>query len=160
VVELELASCAESLRLSAFDSISASASKTRLWHLTNVPLARIVGNPPTEIETAWASAQGSNAFLLKVQPCDGDSSTLRDKAGECAQSRALEPLCFAKTLSGEGGLCGNNVTPERHAETVEDVLNQCGEHAKTAHGMSEISAELLEKVKSAIHDEGAATASV
>jgi len=47
-----------------------------------------------------------------------------------------------------------------HGETVEDVLNQRGEHAKTAHGMSEISAELLEKVKSAIHDEGAATASV
>jgi predicted small metal-binding protein len=49
---------------------------------------------------------------------------------------------------------------ESQGETVEDVLNQCGEHAKTAHGMSEISAELLEKVKSAIHDERAATASV
>ena len=48
---------------------------------------------------------------------------------------------------------------EAHGESVEDVLNQCGEHARTAHGMSEISQELLEKVKSAIHDEGAATAS-
>jgi predicted small metal-binding protein len=48
---------------------------------------------------------------------------------------------------------------EAHGETAEDVLNQCGAHARTAHGMSEIPAELLEKVKAAIHDEGAATAS-
>ena len=49
---------------------------------------------------------------------------------------------------------------EARGETVEDVLNQCGEHARTAHGMSEISAELLQKVTAAIHDEGAAAASV
>jgi predicted small metal-binding protein len=49
---------------------------------------------------------------------------------------------------------------EAHGETVEDVLSQCGQHAATAHGMSEISEELLQKVKAAIHDEGAATASV
>jgi predicted small metal-binding protein len=48
---------------------------------------------------------------------------------------------------------------EAHGETAEDVLNQCGEHARTAHGMSEIPPELLEKVKSAIHDEGVATTS-
>ena len=33
---------------------------------------------------------------------------------------------------------------EARGATVEDVLNQCGEHARTAHGMSEISSELLE----------------
>ena len=49
---------------------------------------------------------------------------------------------------------------EAHGETVGDVLNQCGEHAKTAHGMAEISDDLLEKVKAAIHDEGVAAASV
>jgi predicted small metal-binding protein len=43
---------------------------------------------------------------------------------------------------------------EAHGETVEDILNQCGEHAKTAHGMTEISDDLMEKVKAAIHDEG------
>jgi predicted small metal-binding protein len=48
---------------------------------------------------------------------------------------------------------------EAHGETVDNVLSQCGEHARTAHGMSEISSELLEKVKSAIHEEGTATAS-
>ena len=53
---------AESLRSFAFDRISAFGSKTRLWHLTNVPLARIVGisdlcrcSPSTRIlETAIA----------------------------------------------------------------------------------------------------------
>ena len=49
---------------------------------------------------------------------------------------------------------------EAHGETVEDVLNQCGEHARAAHGMAEVPEELLEKVKAAIRDEGAATASV
>jgi predicted small metal-binding protein len=47
---------------------------------------------------------------------------------------------------------------EARGTTVEDVMNQCGEHARTAHGMSELSQDLLEKVKSAIHDEGTAAA--
>jgi predicted small metal-binding protein len=46
---------------------------------------------------------------------------------------------------------------EARGETVEEVLNQCGEHAKTAHGMSEIPEELLQKVTAAIHDEEAAS---
>jgi len=46
---------------------------------------------------------------------------------------------------------------EAHGETVEDVLHQCGEHARTAHGMAEVPEE---KVKAAIRDEGAATTSV
>ena len=48
---------------------------------------------------------------------------------------------------------------EAHGETEEDVLNQCGEHARTAHGMTEISDDLMQKVKAAIHDEGAAAVS-
>jgi predicted small metal-binding protein len=49
---------------------------------------------------------------------------------------------------------------EARGTTVEDIMSQCGKHARTAHGMSEIPEELLEKVKSAIYDEGTATASV
>jgi len=37
-------------------------------------------------------------------------------------------------------------------ETVEAVLTQCAEHAKSAHGIDEIPPELLEKVQSAIRD--------
>ena len=37
-------------------------------------------------------------------------------------------------------------------ETVEDVMQQCAEHAKSAHGMDEIPPELAEKVQSAIRD--------
>jgi len=40
-----------------------------------------------------------------------------------------------------------------HGATEEDILKQCAEHAKTAHGMTEISPELLSKVKAAIRDE-------
>jgi len=42
-----------------------------------------------------------------------------------------------------------------HGETEQEVLQQCAEHARTAHGMSEIPAELATKVRAAIRDEAA-----
>jgi predicted small metal-binding protein len=43
-------------------------------------------------------------------------------------------------------------------ETEQEVLEQCAEHARTAHGMNEIPPELAEKVRTAIRDEAAETA--
>ena len=40
-------------------------------------------------------------------------------------------------------------------ETEQEVLQQCAEHARTAHGMDEIPAELATKVRGAIRDEAA-----
>lgn len=40
-------------------------------------------------------------------------------------------------------------------ETEQDILQQCVEHARTDHGMTEIPAEVAEKVRAAIHDEAA-----
>ncbi len=37
-------------------------------------------------------------------------------------------------------------------ETEQDVLQQCAEHAKTAHKLSEIPAELVNKIRSAIRE--------
>jgi predicted small metal-binding protein len=37
-------------------------------------------------------------------------------------------------------------------ETVDDVLQQCASHAKSAHGIDEITPELAAKVQSAIRD--------
>jgi predicted small metal-binding protein len=37
-------------------------------------------------------------------------------------------------------------------ETVDDVLRQCADHAKSAHGMEEIPPELAAKVQSAIRE--------
>jgi predicted small metal-binding protein len=37
----------------------------------------------------------------------------------------------------------------------DDVLQQCAEHARTAHGMNEITPELATKVRAAIRDEAA-----
>ena len=37
-------------------------------------------------------------------------------------------------------------------ETVEDVMQQCADHAKGAHGMDDIPPELAEKVQSAIRE--------
>lgn len=42
-----------------------------------------------------------------------------------------------------------------HGKTEQEVLQQCAEHARTAHGMSEIPAELATKVRAAIRDEAA-----
>lgn len=39
-------------------------------------------------------------------------------------------------------------------ETVDDVLSQCGEHARTAHGYADVPPELVDKVKAAIREEG------
>jgi predicted small metal-binding protein len=38
----------------------------------------------------------------------------------------------------------------------QEVMKQCAEHARTAHGMNEIPAELAQKVRGAIRDEAAA----
>ena len=38
------------------------------------------------------------------------------------------------------------------AETVDELLQQCVSHAKSAHGIEEITPELAAKVQSAIRD--------
>jgi len=40
-------------------------------------------------------------------------------------------------------------------ETEQDVLQQCAEHARKEHGMTELPADLAEKVRGAIRDEAA-----
>ena len=40
-------------------------------------------------------------------------------------------------------------------ETDEDILQQCTEHARKDHGMTEIPPEVAEKLRGAIHDEAA-----
>ena len=40
-------------------------------------------------------------------------------------------------------------------ETEQEVLQQCAEHARTAHGMNEIPPELEMKVRAAIRDQAA-----
>jgi len=40
-------------------------------------------------------------------------------------------------------------------ETEQEVLQQCAEHARTAHGMNEIPPELVIKVRAAIRDQAA-----
>jgi predicted small metal-binding protein len=45
---------------------------------------------------------------------------------------------------------------EARGQTEQEVLKKCQEHARTAHGMDEIPAELVIKVKAAIRDEKAA----
>jgi len=39
--------------------------------------------------------------------------------------------------------------------TEQEVLQQCAEHARAAHGMSEIPADLVMRVRAAIRDEAA-----
>ena len=39
------------------------------------------------------------------------------------------------------------------AESEDKVLQMAAEHAKTAHGISELTDEMIEKVKSVIRDE-------
>jgi predicted small metal-binding protein len=45
---------------------------------------------------------------------------------------------------------------EARGQTEQEVLKECTEHARSAHGMEEIPAELVMKVKAAIRDEKAA----
>lgn len=45
---------------------------------------------------------------------------------------------------------------EARGETVQEVLKKCEEHARSAHGMQELSATLTAKVKAAIREEKAA----
>jgi predicted small metal-binding protein len=42
---------------------------------------------------------------------------------------------------------------EAHAETEEELLKKVAEHAGTTHNMTEISEEVLAKVRAAIQDE-------
>jgi predicted small metal-binding protein len=39
------------------------------------------------------------------------------------------------------------------AETEEEIFKQVAEHAKTAHNLTEITEEVVEKVRAAIRDE-------
>ena len=40
-------------------------------------------------------------------------------------------------------------------ETEQEILQQCAEHARTAHGMTELSPDLATKVRGAIKTEAA-----
>ena len=44
-------------------------------------------------------------------------------------------------------------------ETEDDVLRQCGEHARSAHGFADIPPELVDQVRAAIRDESSEAAS-
>lgn len=48
---------------------------------------------------------------------------------------------------------------EARGESEQEVLRQCAEHAKTAHGMDEIPPELAAKVRASIRDEDSQRAS-
>ncbi len=45
---------------------------------------------------------------------------------------------------------------EAHGQTEQEVLTQCADHARSAHGMQELPSQLLAKVKAAIREEEAA----
>jgi predicted small metal-binding protein len=45
---------------------------------------------------------------------------------------------------------------EARGQTDEEVIKKCEKHARAEHGMEEISADLIAKVKAAIHEEKAA----
>jgi len=57
---------------------------------------------------------------------------------------------MAKTLSCRD--VGVDCDFQASGETVEDILRQTREHAKTAHGIEEIPPELADKVQAAIRD--------
>ena len=42
-----------------------------------------------------------------------------------------------------------------HGETEQDIMQQCAEHARTAHNMDAIPADVAERVRGAIRDEAA-----
>jgi predicted small metal-binding protein len=42
---------------------------------------------------------------------------------------------------------------EARGETEQEIMQQCAEHARTEHGMTEIPADLAVKVRAAIHEE-------
>ncbi|MBI3933943.1 MAG: DUF1059 domain-containing protein [Acidobacteria bacterium] len=41
---------------------------------------------------------------------------------------------------------------EARANTVEELMKKCAEHARSAHGMTDIPAEMVVKVQGAIRD--------
>ncbi len=46
---------------------------------------------------------------------------------------------------------------EARGETEQEILQKCAEHARTAHGMTEIPPEMADKVRAGIHEEGEQT---
>ena len=42
---------------------------------------------------------------------------------------------------------------EARGETEQEILRQCAEHARSAHGMDTLPPDMAAKVKGAIHDE-------
>jgi len=45
---------------------------------------------------------------------------------------------------------------EARGQTEDEILRQCAEHARSAHGMNEIPPDLASKVRGAIKEESAA----
>ena len=56
-------------------------------------------------------------------------------------------------------LCCRDVGPDcdfqAQGETEDEIMTQVAEHARTAHGIEEVPAELAEKARAAIRDSGA-----
>lgn len=48
---------------------------------------------------------------------------------------------------------GNDCDFEARGETEQEVIRKCAEHSKSAHGMSEMSREMMDKVRKAIREE-------
>jgi predicted small metal-binding protein len=64
-----------------------------------------------------------------------------------------EEINMAKTVSCRD--VGMDCDFVARGETEQDILQQCSEHARKDHGMTEIPAEVVDKVRGAIRDEAA-----
>jgi predicted small metal-binding protein len=67
--------------------------------------------------------------------------------------RGQGDFIMAKTLCCKD--VGVDCDFQAHGETEDEIMAQVAEHARTAHGIEEVPAELAEKARAAIRDSGA-----
>ena len=70
------------------------------------------------------------------------------------RSKQKEKSCMTKVIKCRD--VGVDCDFEARGQTEQEVMKKCADHARSAHGMKELPAELAAKVKAAIHEEKAA----
>ena len=124
---------------------SDSATWVRIWQPRGVNFPPVIvqmrdGTPPTG---GWW-----NGRQPKIQLASKRKSRRFVRAHKPAWEE--EPTGYGRSSVGPN--VGVNCDFQATGETVKDVMQRCANHAKSAHGMDEITPELAEKVQSAIRE--------
>ncbi len=125
----------------------AAVTKCRYCSLYHTEVAKLNGATDAEIEDAIHFAKSSAGWSTYLNGMQMDYEQFKSEVkGACEHVRSMQGAEKELRCRDVGADCDHVV----RGNTEEEIFKKASEHAMAAHGMKEISPELMEKARAAI----------